>query len=459
MTSSRTGAIPRPRWRLPVLGDLTTMNLITPTQTTMALGRELGPIFERKLLNMRFVFVYDSEIVAELSDETRFAKKTLPFLRSIGEDGLFTAHNDEPNWRHAHDLLKPGFTQAAMRGYHQTMLDTTAALVRRWDRSAGRAGVDVAGDMTKLTLETIGRTGFSFTFNAFEREEPHPFVTAMIESLAYAPLRSVFSVPIIGDLLLRHPDGKEKARRDYMFGVVDKVIAERREADQDQNGDLLELMMRAVRQNDPNRLDERNMRYQMITFLVAGHETTSGALSFALYYLSQHPEVLARAQAEVDDAWGRTEVPSFEQAAKLRYVRRVLDEALRLWPTAPVYSRQARQDTVVGGKYPMAAGESMNILIPNLHRTPAWGPDVDRFDPDRFAPDRVRNRAPHIYKPFGTGERACIGRQFAIHESLIALGSILQRYDITADPGYRLCVAERLTFMPKDFRLSLRVRN
>ncbi|WP_031940893.1 cytochrome P450, partial [Prescottella defluvii] len=134
-----------------------------------------------------------------------------------------------------------------------------------------------------------------------------------------------------------------------------------------------------------------------------------GALSFALHYLARNPDVLAKARAEVDAVWG-DEAPPFEKVAKLRYVRRVLDETLRLWPTAPAYAREAREDTVLGGRYPMRAGDWVLVLIPSLHRDPAWGSDPERFDPDRFAPEHVRGRAPHIYKPFGTGERACIGR-------------------------------------------------
>jgi unspecific monooxygenase len=181
-------------------------------------------------------------------------------------------------------------------------------------------------------------------------------------------------------------------------------------------------------------------------------------LSFALYYLSRHPEAAARARAEVDEVWGRADRPEFERVAKLRYLRRVLDETLRLWPTAPAYGREARAATVVGGRHEMAAGDHMTVLIPMLHRDPCWGADPEAFDPDRFEPERVRTRPPHTYKPFGTGERACIGRQFAIHEALIVLAMILRRYELVPDPDYRLRVMERLTLMPKDFRLELRER-
>ncbi len=344
-----------------------------------------------------------------------------------------------------------------MRSYHDIMVAVAGELAEHWDTHVDGAPVDVSSDMTKLTLETIGRAGFSYSFDSFRRERPHPFVEAMVRALTHAQRRTFRKVPLVSKLLYRKSDRQNEQDTAYLAQVVDEVIRQRRDSDAEGPEDLLEIMLRAARGDDPNRLDEVNIRNQVVTFLVAGHETTSGALSFALHYLAQHPEILAKARAEVDAVWGDG-TPTFEQVAKLRYVRRVLDETLRLWPTAPAYAREAREDTVLANRYPMRAGEWVLVLIPSLHRDPAWGSDPERFDPDRFAPERVRGRAPHIYKPFGTGERACIGRQFAIHEAVLVLGTILRRYDFTADPDYQLHIQERLTLMPVGFTLSLRRR-
>jgi unspecific monooxygenase len=137
----------------------------------------------------------------------------------------------------------------------------------------------------------------------------------------------------------------------------------------------------------------------------------------------------------------------------------VLDESLRLWPTAPAFAREARRDTVLAGTHPMRRGAWALVLAASLHRDPrAWGPDADRFDPDRFDAAAVRARPPHTFKPFGTGARACIGRQFALHEATLVLGLLLRRYELEPEPGYRLRVAERLTLMPEGLRLRLRRR-
>ncbi|MDX5312191.1 MAG: cytochrome P450, partial [Rhodococcus sp. (in: high G+C Gram-positive bacteria)] len=309
--------------------------------------------------------------------------------------------------------------------------------------------VAVAADMTKLTLETIGRTGFSYSFEPFEREERHPFVEAMVGGLSFSQRSMLRTVPVVGRFLFPAAKRQYDLDRAHMHDVVDAVIRSRSDAPGPAPDDLLELMLRAAREDDPHRLDPVNIRNQVLTFLVAGHETTSGALSFALYYLMRDPRAYARARAEVEEVWGDGE-PAFEQIAKLRYVRRVLDEALRLWPTAPAYAREAKADTTLGGRYRMRAGDWVLVLLPAVHRDRAvWGDDADVFDPDRFLPERVRARPAHVYKPFGTGERACIGRQFALHEATLVLGTLLRRYDLTMDPGYRLKVAERLTLMPE----------
>ncbi|MEV6683568.1 cytochrome P450 [Streptomyces erythrochromogenes] len=204
-------------------------------------------------------------------------------------------------------------------------------------------------------------------------------------------------------------------------------------------------------------LDDVNIRNQVITFLIAGHETTSGALSFALYYLTKHPEVLARAQAEVDALWGDEDKPdpSYGDIGKLTYIRQVLNESLRLWPTAPAFAVEPVEDTVIGGKYAVRKGEALTVLTPALHRDPAWGENVDLFDPERFTAENEDARSVHLFKPFGNGERACIGRQFALHEATLLLGLLVHRYRLIDHSNYELKIKQSLTIKPDGFTLKL----
>jgi len=455
-----TAALPHPRWRIPLLGDLLGVSPRAPVQASTRMAGELGPIFARRFFGRDVVIVSGVDLVAELADESRFAKHVglgVEALRGIGGDGLFTAYNTEPNRRKAHDLPRPAFTQRPMRAYPPAMPDGAGQLIRHWDSHLDGAPVDVSADTTKLTLETIARTGFGYGFDSFERDEPDPFVTAMVGALRHAQ-RSQLRLPVAGRLLNRRSDRRNARDSAYLAHIVDEVVRARQAAGDPDTSNLLGLMLHARHPETGEPLDTENIRYQVLTFLIAGHETTSGALSFALYHLSRHPDVLAKAQAEVDAVWGADE-PDFEQVARLRYVRRVLDESLRLWPTAPGYAREARVDTVLGGRYPMRAGQWVIVLLPALHRDPVWGPDPDAFDPDRFSPEQVKARPAHAYKPFGTGERACIGRQFALHEATLVLGLLLRRYNLRSDPDYRLRIQELLTLKPEGFRLSLTRRN
>ena len=442
--------LPHPGRRLPLIGDVLSFDADTPSQSAMKLA-QLGPVFEFRFLGARYVVAAGSDAVAELNDESRFCKHVGPdieALRLLGGDGLFTAYNDEPNWQKAHDVLMPAFSQQSMRRYRAIMFDVADELTARWDE---RQIVDVSADATRATLETIGRCAAGHPFGAFDSEEPHPFVEHMVAGLKGADRVGMLRQTFLPRFLARRAEREVLGHAEAMHRIADEIIAERLREGPGRHDDLLQLML----QSD---LEPANIRYQLINFLVAGHETTSGALSFALYFLARHPEIADRARAEIAEVWGEQQRPDFELIAKLRYVRRVFDEALRLHPTVPGYYRAAREDTLLAGVHPMRKGDWVLALTMTLHRDPRWGDDPDAFDPDRFAPENVKARPAGLYKPFGTGPRSCIGRQFALHEAVLLLAVLLRRYELIPDPDYELQVAERLTLMPKDFHLTLRRR-
>ncbi|MFJ4199904.1 cytochrome P450 [Streptomyces sviceus] len=445
---------------LPVVDISATGPGRTPLQQVMGLMREHGPLLVRRLHGRDVTFVADLDLVTELADETRFAKAIGPALENVREfaaDGLFTAYNDEPNWAKAHDILMPAFALGSMRTYHPVMLRVARRLIDSWDRAA-RTGqpVDIADDMTRMTLDTIGLTGFGYDFGSFERDEPHPFVESMVRCLEWAMTR-----------LGRTPGGDYtaddqafRADADHLAQVVDDVISARVASGEKGGDDLLGLMLTATHPADGTTLDTTNIRNQVITFLIAGHETTSGAMSFAMYYLAKHPAVLDLVRREVDELWGDTAdpEPTFDEVGRLTCTRQVLNEALRLWPTAAAFSRQAREDTLLGGRIPLRAGQVLTVVAPMLHRQPVWGDNPELFDPSRFTPEAEAARSPHAFKPFGTGERACIGRQFALHEATMLLALLVHRYRLHDHADYRLTVKEALTLKPDGFTLELTSR-
>ncbi|UXA19213.1 cytochrome P450 [Mycobacterium sp. SMC-4] len=446
----RAPKLPHPGRRVPFLGDLFAFDADAPSQSAMALAT-LGDVFEFRFVGARYVVASGADAVMELCDESRFCKHVGPeidALRIVGGDGLFTAYNDEPNWQRAHDVLMPAFSQQAMRRYHAVMCDVADELTARWDR---QTTVDVSAETTRATLETIGWCAAGYPFGAFASEQPHPFVEHMVAALKGCDHVGALRQTFLPRFVVRRAERKVAPHAEALHTIVDEIVDQRRRDGLGHHDDLLELML-------ASDLEAANIRYQLINFLVAGHETTSGALSFALYFLSQHPEVADAARAEIDDVWADRERPGFEQIAKLRYVRRVFDESLRLHPTVPGFYRAAREDTVLAGVHPMRKGDWALALTMTLHRDPRWGADPDAFDPDRFLPERVKARPAALYRPFGTGPRSCIGRQFALHEAVLLLAVVLRRYDLEGDPDYELQIAERLTLMPKNFHLTLRRR-
>ena len=454
--------IPHPP-RTFVLGNLLSLTTTSPVQDMMKLAREYGAIYWLDMLGKPVVIVSGFDLVDELCDESRFDKSVrgaLRRLRDFAGDGLFTAYTQEPNWSRAHNILLPSFGQRAMQGYHPMMLDIAEQLVLKWDRLNADDEIDVTHDMTSLTLDTIGLCGFGYRFNSFYRESPHPFVGAMIGALGTSmetrglPLESVLK-----------KDRQRKLRADirYMNEMVDRIVRERRESGDDlaDKPDLLSHMLSGVDRKTGERLDDLNIRYQVITFLIAGHETTSGLLSFAVYYLLNNPDVLARAYAEVDRVLGPdpARLPTYQGVNQLTYMEQILKEALRLWPTAPVFALSPYKDEMIGGVYRMRKNYQIVVLSPMLHRDrKVWGDHADVFNPDNFSREAERGRPANAYKPFGNGQRACIGRQFALQEAALVLGMILQRFKLVDHTRYRLTLKETLTVKPDQFRIKVRRR-
>ena len=209
-------------------------------------------------------------------------------IRDFAGDGLFTAKTDEPNWPKAHRLLMPAFGPIGIRGMFDQMLDIADQMLVRWERFGPNTVIEVTDDMTRLTLDTIALCAFDYRFNSFYQQEMHPFVGAMVDALSETGARER-RLDIANKLMLR----KKRAYEDdlkLMREVADGLIAERkRDPEGAKKKDLLGLMLQGRDPVTGEGLSDENIRYQLVTFLIAGHETTSGLLSFATYFLLQEP--------------------------------------------------------------------------------------------------------------------------------------------------------------------------
>lgn len=410
------------------------------------LVEELGPLFYADFGVSRRLYACSLDLVEELCDETRFIKgitDRLDRFRPLAGDGLFTAYPGEPNWQKAHDVLLPGFSYNGLRNYHPAMLDINRQLLARWDASAGGPLVDVAEDLAKLAMDTVGLAGFGARFDSYQRE-----------GLAAVPLS--FAVAL--QQMLAPGGGNQDlfaAEQQKLHTFIDELIAQHGDGAAEHEN-LLGLML-APGSGEGPALELSSIHSQVLTFLIAGQDTTSTVMPTALYSLVKNPAVLHRAQAEVDGLFGPEDehTPTFDEIGKLRYIRQIVDETLRLSPPVREFDRMATEDTVLAGRYPVRQGEVVTVLTTSLHRQPQWGDNVEIFDPDRFSPERSAGRPVNLFKPFGTGARSCIGRQFALHEATMAIATLVHRYRFIDSEHYQLRTHSDLIRKPVGFRVGL----
>jgi cytochrome P450 / NADPH-cytochrome P450 reductase len=453
-----TATVPSPPG-LPIVGHLHQIAKSGLVGHLLEVSRQMPEgIFKLKFGSRVGLFVTDADLVAELCDETRFRKMPGPGLRVVRRfagDGLFTAFSEEPNWGKAHRILLPAFSHRAMKGYYDLILEVCDQLIAKWARLEGQ-DILVADDMTRLTLDSIAIAGFGHRFNSFEKEQLDSFLEALARALGES-LNTITRLPIQNRFA-------KKAKRRFdadiaeMNALVDDIIAQRRKQPAESH-DLLNLMLTAVDPETGEGLDDLNIRYQVLTFLIAGHETTSGLLAFTFALLLRHPHVLAQAYAEVDRVLPGETRPEFHHLAKLDVIERIIKESQRLWPTAPAFSLAPFEDQTIGGKWRMRKDRPVNVFAPGLHRDPKVWDRPDEFDIDRWLPEVEAKRHPHAYKPFGNGARACIGRQFALVEAKLAIAMILQRFAISDPRGYRLSIKETLSIKPDEFYMRVRSRS
>jgi cytochrome P450 len=247
-----------------------------------------------------------------------------------------------------------------------------------------------------------------------------PVLSAYFRARAFSPVRLPRRWPTPGNR-------KALAAERALYQVCDEIIARR---GGQPAADLLGLLA-AARGEDGEHLDAAELREQVLIFLLAGHETTATALTFALHLLGKHPTAQTRAREEVDAVLGVGRRPTAEDYPALPYLSRVVKETMRLFPPGPVLPRRSAAECVVDGRV-IPAGADVLVSPYVTHRHPAHWQDPERFDPDRFSPDREAARHRYAWFPFGGGPRSCIGQHFALLESVLGLATLLAAFEVGA---------------------------
>jgi cytochrome P450 len=420
-------APPRPRAH-PVLGwalDLRRSQIRTYERVMREQGDVVRLVVGPPGVRFELYLVFHPDGVrAVLAGSRQGYSKGNRFYRQIAQAfgwGLLTSEGEL--WQRQRRLIQPLFTRREIGTYAELMAEEAAAVAGRWDHSRRNGGgVDANAEMVELALRVVGRAIFGDDLArasdvldaAFPVLNRHTFRRAM------SPLVSPASWPTPAN---RRAAGARRA----LYGVVDELIAQRVQAGA-AGGDLLSRLLGARDPESGEAMDVQQVRDEALIFLLAGHETTSTALTFTLHLLARHPAEQRRVQAELDAVLdGR--LPTAEDAPALERTAMALKEAIRLYPPAYALGRLAQTEQQIGG-YLIPAGAYVGVSQFATHRHPRFWEDPETFDPARFSPEREAARHSYAYFPFGRGPRACIGSHFATLEATIALAILLQRFHI-----------------------------
>jgi cytochrome P450 len=343
-------------------------------------------------------------------------------IRSAFGNGLLTS--EDADWQRQKRFLQPLFGPRRVEGYAAAMVEQVDDLVERW-RPRLPETLDLHEETTRLTLATVCRILFGEDVDRIL-----PVVQRTFEPLgdsvrrrAMAGLRPPRAWPTpVNRRLVR-------AQRE-LRGVCDEIVAHRRAAGESRQ-DLLGLLLDA--RDEGSSLTDAEVRDQVLIFLLAGHETTSTALTYALHLLGRHPDAQRRVRDEVAAVAGDGDVTP-QHVAALPYTTMVLKETMRLYPSAPLLGRRAVEDDRICG-YRIPAGADVVVAPWVVHRHPDFWDRPHRFDPQRFAPEREKARHRYAWFPFGGGPRGCIGQHFSMLESVIALAMLVREFDLVTPPG------------------------
>ncbi|KAH8734360.1 cytochrome P450 [Ilyonectria robusta] len=454
--------IPEPKG-LPFIGNITTIDPEFPLGSMTSLADQFGEIYRLRFPDRTVVIVSNQALVNETCNEKRFKKSVNSALNQIRagvHDGLFTARMGEENWGIAHRVLMPAFGPLSIRGMYDEMHDIASQLALKWARYGPDNAIAVTDDFTRLTLDTLALCSMGYRFNSYYSPVLHPFIEAMGDFLTEAgekPRR--LPLPAI---VYRARDDKLMSDIEVMRTTAKDVLEARKAENSSERKDLLDAMLQGVDSKTGKKMNDESIMDNLITFLIAGHETTSGLLSFVFYQLLKHPEAYQKAQQEVDDVVGKG-VIEVGHLSKLPYINGVLRETLRINATIPLFTVEAFEDTVLAGKYPVKAGETIVNLLAKSQLDPAvFGDDANEFKPVRMFDEnfeRLNREFPNSWKPFGNGMRGCIGRPFAWQEALLVMVMLLQNFNFVLDPNYVFDVKQTLTIKPKDMHMRAILRD
>ena len=425
---------PRPRFivgQFPLLGD-------DPLAVFTRWARDFGDIFYYRAGWIHVYFLNHPDLIETvlISQSQNFAKdKVIQNSRWFLGQGLLTSEGSE--WKRQRRLCQPAFHRERLSSYGRTMGAHSEEMLALWQDGDVR---DIHQEMMQLTMRIVAKVLFSVEVS----EDAQKVASALNLLMRHTSGLRMIMPPPLRHLPLPALVKMKRAVRE-LDAIVDRIIQQRRTSGED-TGDLLSMLM-AARDEDGSAMSDRQLRDEIMTFLLAGHETTAVSLSWTLYLLSQHPEAGHKLRRELDGVLaGRT--PQLEDMARLPYTDKVVRESMRLYPPAWSLARTTAKEIEVGGyRLPVGANIVMSPWI--MHRDPRFFERPEEFDPDRWTTEATQKLPRFAYFPFGGGPRLCIGASFAMMEATLLLATIAQRFQLNLVPGHPVTPQPGITLRPR----------
>jgi cytochrome P450 len=403
--------------------------------------RQYGDIVHVRFFNLHvYAIAHPDGIKHALQDNHRNYTKSFDYqiLARLLGNGLVTSEGEL--WLRQRRLMQPMFHKQKIAAFGAMMTECAGEMLDRWGAYAATGeAFDATPEMMRLTLQIVGRALLTMDLTS-HADHIGRDMTIANERFAQYDLGTLLPwLPTPANLRFR------KAVRE-LRSLVLNIIEERRREGRDY-GDLLSMLL-AVRDEETGEgMNNEQLRDEVLTLILAGHETTATALSWIWYLLSQHPDVEAKLHAELDEVLGG-HAPAMSDLANLNYTGMVVDEAMRIFPPVWAVGRAAiESDEIVG--YAVPKGANLALSQYHAHRHPAFWENPERFEPERFAADRAGGRPRYAYFPFGGGPRMCIGNIFALTEAQLVLASVAQRYRLRLVPGHPIEMQALVTLRPR----------
>jgi cytochrome P450 len=392
------------------------------------------------------------QVLVERYSKYQEKSRSYAVLRLLMGNGLVTSSGEF--WRGQRKMTQPAFHRKKLDAIFAMMVSRSITAVEKLALQAGdMEGAELSIPLSELTLDIISRAMFSTDVEGTAAQVGK--YIAMLNEDALRMLRNPWRF-FLPRKISTPFNAKEFAAREALYGIVNGIIATRR-ASPDGHDDLLSMFLSACDEETGRGMTDEQLRDEVMTMFVAGHETTANAMCWLLYLVAQHPEVEEKLLKELDSEAAEASLMA-GSIAGLPYTKQVVEESLRMYPTIWSIGRRAGEDDEIGG-FKIPAGTNIMVPIFHFHWSEKYWDEPRKFDPERFSPERRPAAEPMVYFPFGAGARGCIGNQFALQELVIMTAIFHRHLKFRPVPGFPVEPDPLITLRPKHgMRLRIMMR-